>query len=321
MAKQKPNIFKNWVPDRPVSKGASAYHSAVAKTSWHKENIKELINISAKKIKTNDIVVDFGAGTGSSAIYLLKHIDKEFKLILADNSPSWLGKAHEILSKNKKVLFLLLEKENPKLEKLIGKNQVNHVISANTVHLIPNIKESFKDIYLSLKRGGTFIFQSGNILVENKEKDVLMIDDSINAVHDLAIEIIKRGKKFSKYKRGLDKRIEEQLSQRRFVFPSPRPLEFYLKILKEEGFKNEKVSHRKIRVSYKDWLSFLRVRRLQAGILPEVGGKDASDSQEKDRDEIIKRSAKMLFKSLEKQNSLANKKSFVALWTYLASEK
>jgi ubiquinone/menaquinone biosynthesis C-methylase UbiE len=320
MTKQK-NLFKSWSPDRPVSKGASSYHKAVAKTSWHKENIKELINLSAKKIKNNDLVVDFGAGTGSSAIYLLKHIKKNFKLVLADNSPSWLSKAHQILGKNKKVLFLLLEKGNPKLERLIGKNQINHVVSANTVHLIPNIKEVFKDIYSSLKKDGTFVFQSGNILIKDKEKNVLMIDDSINAVHDLAIEIIKENKRFLRYKKNLEKKIEDGLNQRKFVFPTPRPLEFYLKILKEEGFKNEKIIYKKIRVAYKDWLNFLRVRRLQAGILPEIGGKNASTEEENDRDEIIKKAAKMFFKNLEKQNSLADKKSFVALWTYVVSKK
>ena len=50
MAKNKNLSFENWKPDRPVSKGASAYHGAVVNTSWHKENIKELINLTSKNV-------------------------------------------------------------------------------------------------------------------------------------------------------------------------------------------------------------------------------------------------------------------------------
>ena len=316
--------MKTWIPKRPPSKGATAYHNAVVNTSWHKENVKELINLIQEKIKPHDRIVDFGAGTGSSAMYLLKYLKPTSKLLLVDNSPSWLTKAYNLLHLNKRVQFFLLEKKGDDymtLDELIGKTTASHIVSANTIHLIPNIEKVFRDIYSVLKNNGTFTFQSGNIIQPNKENGILTIDDSINAVHDIALEIIRTNRAFRKYKKGLDRRIEEQNHQRKFVFPAPRPVKFYLDALKSVGFKNESITRKRIKVKYKDWLNFLKVRRLQAGILPEVGGKDASEIEEKDRDTIITQASLMLFKRLKVKNPLSNARSFTAEWIYVYAEK
>lgn len=315
---------KSWYPDRPISKGATAYHNAVIDTSWHKENIDELIELVKNKINSDDLVVDFGAGTGSSAVYLLENIKKQFDLLLVDNSPSWLGKAYELLSKNKNVIFLLLEKHNgtyQTLDQLVGVNSMNHVISGNTVHLIPNIEETFEGIYKALKKGGSFTFQSGNIAFSERNEDIMMIDDSVNKIHDIAIGIIRSDSTFDKYKNDLDLRIEQQKEQRKFVFPHPRPIAYYLKILQSVGFKDVKVTYKQIKVLYDDWLNFVRVRRLQAGILPEVGGINASPQEEHDRDVLITKAATLLFTDLEMNNALSNRESFTAEWTYVQGSK
>lgn len=313
----------SWIPNRPPSKGAKAYHDAVSNTSWHKENIQGLIKIIKNKIKANDVIVDFGAGTGSSAIYLLKYL-KNIKLMLVDNSASWLGYAHKILSRIKNVTFILLVKKEDrymKLDETLGKIKADHIVSANTVHLIPDLQNTFKGIYGALKNNGTFTIQSGNIIKPTKKRGILMIDDSINAVHDIALEIIRSDTKFSKYRKNLAKRISEQIFQRKFVFPVPRPVQHYLSMLKSAGFKNEKVTYKLIKVKFNDWLKFLRVRRLQAGILPEIGGKDATIQEERDRDIIITRAALKLFKKLIEQNTHSNTKLFTAEWTYIHAKK
>src|SRR3990167_3081832 len=90
--------IKPWHPDKPTSKGATAFHEAVYNSSWLGDILFELVNIACSEIKDGDIVVDFGAGTGTSALHLLKHIRKKIRLWLVDNSPSWLGKAYELLN-------------------------------------------------------------------------------------------------------------------------------------------------------------------------------------------------------------------------------
>lgn len=313
-----------WKPSGPPSQGALAYHAAVIHASWHIDNITEMIRLVKENIQNGDIIVDFGAGTGSSAVYITRDIRRKFFLVLVDNSPSWLGNAYSIFHINPKVACLLLGKIQEKyqtLEELMGKESVHHVLSANTAHLIPNIADTFKGIYLALKAGGTFTFQSGNISRQGRERGVLMIDDSINRVHDIAISIIKNDKQYKHPYKDINERIQKVQAQRKFVFPDPKPIAYYIKLLKHIGFRNIRTSHKKIIVTYKDWLSFLRVKRLQAGILPEIGGKEPTVEEERDREEIIIKASGLLFKELAEHNALANHTSFTTEWIYVQTQK
>lgn len=316
--------LKPWQPDRPVSKGATAYHDAVANAPYYLENLNELVKIVGPKIKSGDIIVDFGAGTGVSALCLLKNLRVKFKLWLVDNSAAWLGKAHEVFSANPDVECFLLEKIKDNyatLAETLGEGVVDHVISANTVHLLPNLEDTFKGVSGALKAGGTFTFQSGNIVRNGRETGILMIDDTIKRVHDISLEIVRINKRFTKYKKDLNERIRLEDEQRKFIFPVPRDIEEYLNALKITGFKCENPHYKLIRITYSDWLDFLRVKRLQAGILPEIGGKEPSPEEEQDRNELITIASNQLFRELEAKNPFADDKCFTAEWVYVTSIK
>ena len=313
------NHIKPWHPEKPTSKGATAYHDAVVNAPYYIENLDEMVDLVRPLIKDNDIVVDFGAGTGVSAMRLINKLKANFKILLVDNSAAWLGKAYEILSRNSNVQFYLLEKNNERyatLSETIGLEVADHVICANTVHLIPDLKEAFEGINSALKPKGTFTFQSGNIMRHGRKEGILMVDDTVKRVHDIALDIVRNDKRFSKYLGELDRHIELESSQRKFVFPDPRPEEFYLNSLKSSGFVIQKSHYKLIRIAYRDWLDFLRVKRLQAGILPEIGGKDPGPEEEKDRDDLITMAANGLFAELEKDNPMADDKSFTVEWVY-----
>lgn len=313
-----------WKPDRPVSEGATAYHNAVANAPYYLENLDELVKFIRDKIRNNDLIVDFGAGTGVSSIFLLKNLKIDFRLWLVDNSAAWLGKAYEILKNRPNVQYYLLEKVNDRyatLSETLGEGAVDHVVSANTIHLIPNLDETFKGINAALRVGGTFTFQSGNVIRNGREEGVLMIDDTIKRVHDISLEIVRADKRFAKYKKDLNKRIEIEFNQRKFVFPDPRPLNVYLKALKAAGFEYEKHHYKLIKIKYKDWLDFLRVKRLEAGILPEIGGKDPSPEEEKDRDELITMASNRLFEELKNKNPLADDECFTTEWVYVTADR
>lgn len=315
---------KSWKPNRPTSKGATTFHNAVVGASWNHECLDELIAIAKPNIHENDIVVDFGCGTGTSSVRILEKLKINIQLWLVDNSPAWLGKAHEFLSSSKNVAFFLLEKKGEKydlLSETIGKESVDHVLSANTVHLIPNLKETFKGIADALKSKGTFVFNSGNILREGRKKGILMLDSTVYRVHDIAIDIIRNNPEFKKYRENLDKLIESYTPLRRFIFPDPRPIQDYLSSLKEAGFRHMEPIYKCFRLKYDDWINFLRIKRLQAGILPEVGGKDPSQEEEEDRDALIIMSAKKLFEELEKLNPFADNKSYLGEWVYISAVK
>jgi len=316
--------LKYWKPDRPASRGATAFHNAVIDASWNHQCLDELINIAKPNIHENDIIVDFGAGTGTSAARILETLKIKIRLWLVDNSPAWLGNAYEFLSSYENVKFFILEKKNKEyatLSETIGKSSVDHVMSANTVHLIPNLKYTFKGIAEALKYKGTFVFNSGNVLREGREKGVLMLDSTVYRVHDIAIDIIRKNSQFKRYRENLDKLIYVYTPLRKFIFPDPRPIKDYLKTLKEAGFKYTEPIYKGFRLRYSDWINFLRIKRLQAGILPEVGGKDPSPEEEKDRDTLIIMSAKKLFTELEKLNPFADNKSYLGEWTFVSARK
>ena len=318
---QKP---KSWKPDRPVSRGATAFHDAVISSSWNNEVIDELVAIAEPTIHKNDIVVDFGAGTGTSAIIILKKLKTKIMLWLVDNSPAWLGKAYEFLSSYQNVDFFVLEKKDndyATLSETVGKKSVDHVISANTIHLLPNLKEAFKGIAEALKPNGTFIFNSGNVSRKGRPKGLLLLDSTVYRVHDIAVGIIRKNPKFIRYRKGLNVRVKSQITQRKFIFPYPRPIQDYLNALKQTGFKCMEPYYKRVNVKYTDWLKFLRIKRLQAGILPEVGGKKPSQEEEEDRDIIITMAAHKLFKELENLNPLADDKCYQGEWVYICATK
>lgn len=303
----------SWQPEKPASKGATAYHEAVVESSWMKDSIYEIAKVVKPIINKNDIIVDFGAGTGASALLLLKHLEDNIKLWLVDNSQSWLAKAYEVLNKRKNVAFFVLEKKGDKyatLAETVGNGAVNHVVSANTMHLIPDLKDVFLGINHALKKNGTLTFQSGDFMRDNKPEGMLMIDDTVKTVHDTALEIVEIDDRFAVYREGLRERIKSEESQRKFVFPDPRPIEFYLETLEETGFEHKEPVLVPVKIKYIDWLNFLRVKRLQAGILPEIGGREPSQKEEEDRNNLITESALRLFKDLRERNPLADDASF-----------
>ena len=201
----------------------------------------------------------------------------------------------------------------------MGTGTVNHVISANTLHLVPDLHGTFSDMRNALKEDGTITFQSGNILRNGRKEGVLMVDDTINRVHDIALDIIRNNDEFRSYRAKLQENIEKEKEQRSFVFPAPRNLETYLSTLKEAGFRNLTTFYKLIKIRYTDWLNFLRVHRLQAGILPEVGGKEASPEEEAARDKLITLAAYKLFKELEETNAMADSSSFTCEWVYVST--
>ena len=315
---------KSWKPDRPTSKGASAFHNAVVNASWLHNCVDQLIEYIDPKIKEQDIVVDFGAGTGTSSARILKKFKNKINLWLVDNSPAWLGKAYEYLHSKPNVEFFVLEKKNDNystLSETVGKESVNKVLSSNTVHLIPNLKETFNGIFNSLKPKGVFIFNSGNIEREGKPKGALMLDSTVYRVHDIAIDLINKLPEFKKYREGLDKRIMDFLPQRKFIFPYPKDIKEYVNALKVARFKQVKIYYSCFKVKYSDYLKFLRVKRLQAGILPEVGGREPTSKEIEDRDELVYKASLRFFDELQENNPLADDKSWQCEWAYAEAIK
>ena len=320
MDKQKPS----WKPTAPSSRGATAYHDSVCRANYYMQALDELMKVAAPKIQKGQIVVDLGAGTGVSGLHLLKHTKTPFRLWLVDNSPAWLGKAYEVLHENQGTQFYILEKKGEgyaTLAETVGAGIADHVLSANTVHLIHEIEEVFRGVAAALKENGTFLIESGNIVMGNSPKGALLIDDTVKRVHEIALDIVREDPEFSVYRQKIDANIKKYEAQRKFVFPEPRSLEFYGNSLRKAGFEVQESYFRLFKVKFEEWLSFLRVKRLQAGILPEVGGNEPTPKEEEDRDRLITIAARRLFEELQKTNPLVDKEGFTIEGVYILSQK
>ncbi len=314
----------SWKPTAPISKGASAYHDAVCNAKYYVTILDELMMNAAQKIVEGQIVVDFGAGTGVSALRLLKQASDHFDLWMVDNSPAWLGKAYEILHDRKGTDFFIVGKKgetHATLSQTIGEGIADHVVCANTIHLIPDIAEVFEGVSCALKEGGMFFVESGNVLYDDTPKGALLVDDTVKRVHDIALDMVRYNPSFSSYKADLDADIRKYAAQRKFVFPDPRPLSFYCEMLQKSGFVVERSYAKLFKVEYGDWLTFLRVKRLQAGILPEIGGNDPSNKEEEDRDNLISLATHKLFDELRAENPLADKQGFTIEVVYIIAHK
>lgn len=314
----------SWKPKKKGSDGARMYHNAVIKAEWNLDNLEILAQIFDRLDKEKKVIIDFGAGTGASSVYLKEHIKSTSELCLVDNSPSWLTVAYELLGECENVKFHIIGKQGEDYETLsdvIGNKVADVVVSANTFHLILDINSAISGIYDALRPEGYFLFQSGNIIREDRNEDLLMIDSTIEEIHTIAIDIIKNEDQFKEYRQDIDEQISQELGQRKMIFPTPRPISQYISAMEGVGFKNIDVTYKKIYVKYEEWKIFLGVNRIQAGILPEVGGRFPTDKELEDRITIIKLAVDKYFKELSNHNSLADENGFMAEWVYLQGEK
>lgn len=163
------------------------YHESLYKNgditipqSWHYNNMKPLCDIIKQNLHENITFIDYGTGTGGSAIEIIKILKenniKNYKLYLIDVLESWFVKAHELLKNNPNIIFLLSSKviDNKrvfyKLSDLIPE-KVNIIICANTIHLLKekNVTALCTDIKSVLKSNGLFLINSGDI---NKNENI-----------------------------------------------------------------------------------------------------------------------------------------------------
>ena len=141
-----------WEPDRisenEIADG-EAYHRALyingdigSPANWHRESAERLVQLAIPHIKDGSLVVDYGSGTGGSAIELLKEVEKrdiEINLVLIDPLVSWFSKARDLLKDRLNVHFeLSIEKGDSgklsfrRLEDMLGAKKADVIISSST---------------------------------------------------------------------------------------------------------------------------------------------------------------------------------------------
>ena len=320
----------NWKPTNLSSEetlDGQIYHRslyfddlALKARKWHRDATQPLINLVLDKIKNGDVIVDYGSGTGGSAIELVKKLDDldlDYKLILVDPLGSWFSKAYDLLKERPNVFFCKSYGKNLQgsfafltLDELLGGNKVDLIISSSTIHLIPeNILPSlFSEFYNNLSDEGNFIWSSGDIPSK-------ILPSGCNLLHDPYREILKSIRNNSLYHNFESSFGEASIIKMRKradnIFPLSNDIEYYTNTLHKSKFKG-KVFTEIVSKSIEECKLFMKTPRLS-----EVA---SLITNHEERNDFINKLLNNLFDNSD-SDLFTNGKNYRSYWHYGVFER
>lgn len=325
-------MLQNWTPD-----GVSAsdladgdlYHRSLYSEGdieqplgWHRDSIAKLVQAAADRISDGDLVVDYGTGTGGSAIELLKILDSkriQITLVLVDPLPSWFSKAWELLHQRSDVEFRLSFDYDSELGRkrfftvteLLNGRQADLVLTSSTMHLIPSktIPSLIEEIHAVLVSGGWFIWDSGDIDVPTRPASSCLLHDPYRGVHAKAIASAEHQAALS----TLDDELQAQriLHNTGRIFPRPPTADIITGAIDAVGFQSE-YSTLEVNMADADALRFVLVPRLAAVA--------AGIEDEEARTALIKRCLAETLNEL-RASGQADENGYRSHWTYGMHQK
>ena len=318
-------MASGWMPEglsEPEIADGEAYHRALYldgdighPAGWHRDSVERLIQLAIPHISEGSTIVDYGSGTGGSAIELLKVLDEigiKVQLILVDPLPSWFGKAREILGDRDDVhleLSVGVDEDGKlkfrKLGDILSGRKVDVIISSSTLHLIPEraISGLAREFHESLRPGGAFVWDSGDIECDFRPDDSARLHDPYRAVREILREDAGRMELLARL--GEDGALKEEKRLDR-IFPEPFSLDVIIGALEEAGFEGE-VSDKVVDFSKKDAQRFVLVPRLAEIAAPLLEGEA--------RGSAIKRALERALKDMEEEG-FADEHHYRSHWVY-----
>ncbi len=318
------------VPDEewarsPVEELALKYDT-VEDHGWYR-NLDRTVEDLTKFLGPDHVVLDYSGGTGILVDRLLQEIpQRRFGVLIVDASPKFLRLALEKLGRHERVAFRLIRylKEQKRLQlmqEVIGpallERGVDAVVSTNAIHLYYDLQETLRSWSDLLRPGGRVFVQSGNIGLPQMPPGAWIIDETVEAIHRAALEIVRREDRFAAYRDDTDdaERIASYDKLRRRFFLPVRTIDHYLSRLEGAGFRILDVVHLPIEAHVDQWYEFLSA--YHEGVLGWVGGSARVEGSEpspqavEDRHELIRKGMEAIFEG---------RPSFQAVWTYINAE-
>ena len=319
------DMATGWVPDEltdwEIYDGES-YHRALYRdgdlrspVSWHKHSVEELVDLALPHINDGSIVVDYGTGTGGSAIELLKKTDSRgisIELILIDPLRSWFGKAREILGERDDVHFELSVEEKGSggfsfkgMQEMMGGRKADVILSSSTLHLVPMkaIDDLVKQFAGSLSPTGVVVWNSGDLECGFRPLDAARLHDPYRIVRNILREDEARMRMMAELSKSHGNSTEKRLDR---IFPIPFPIEVIFEAFSGAGFSNE-ISERIVHFSNEDAENFILVPRLAEIAAPLMEGDE--------RDTAIKKSLEIALSNIKNQG-LGSDTGYRSHWVY-----
>ena len=231
-------------------------------------------------------MVDYGSGTGGSAIELLKELDNRgvsIELIMIDPLVSWFAKARELIGERDGVHFeLSIQKDDlgrasfRRLDDMIPGRKADVIISSSTLHLVParamgDLAQQFAG---SLNPGGVFVWNSGDLESDFRPRNSALLHDPYRSVREILRDDESRKRMLSQMAKRDAESSERRLDR---IFPLPFPVEVILDAMSEAGFSTE-ISEKVVHFSNEDAERFVLVPRLAEIAAPLLEGEERNNA-------------------------------------------
>jgi SAM-dependent methyltransferase len=298
-------------------------YDTVENHGWYR-NLDPTVEDIARHLAGGEILVDYSGGTGILLDRLkLRVFDRRVGVVIVDSSPKFLRVALDKFRDDDRVAFRCLrwlkdERRLQRLEEVLDpgllERGVDAIASTNAIHLYLDLQGTLASWARVLRPGGRVFVQSGNIRNPEAKPAEWVLDETVWAIHEVAVGLVRNDARYAAYRAILDDeaRMEAYVAYRDRVFLPVRPLGDYLRGLAEAGLAVESVTARGIEARVDDWFEFLSAYHEAVlgwvGGSAKVDGTAATEEAVRDRLALIRHAMETLF---------GGRPSFRCCWTYI----
>jgi len=302
-------------------------YDTVENHGWYR-NLDPTVEDLARHLEEGQLLIDYSGGTGILLDRLqLRIFDRRVGMLIVDSSPKFLRVALDKFGGDERVGLRLLrwrkeEKRLDFLDEAIGHELTargaDAITSTNAIHLYMDLPETIASWARVIRPGGRVFVQSGNIRNPQARPSEWILDETVWAIHEVAMGLVRNDPRYAAYRPLLDDeaRMQAHVAYRDRVFLPVRPLDYYVGCLEGAGFTVEAVTARTIETSVEDWFEFLTAYHEAVlgwlGGSAKVDGTPATTEAERDRLALIRHAMDTL---------LGGRKSFRCCWTYINGVK
>jgi len=306
----------------PIDTLARKYDS-LENHGWYR-NLEPTLEELHDRLRDGERIIDYSGGTGILADWLFRRWPElRVGVLIADSSPKFLRLALEKLRGDERVAFRLISflKDKKRLELLDEVLEpplraLDGLVSTNAVHLYYDLPDTVASWVRCLRPGAPVFVQSGNIRNPDAERGSWIIDETVTAIHDIAVDLVRGDPMWTAYRATLadGARMAKYGELRDKYFLPVRPLDYYTGVFAAAGLAIDRVVARPIVGRVLDWYEFLAA--YHEGVLPWVGGVEKLDGKPpsadamRDRLALMKQAVDQLF---------GGKDEFRASWTYITA--
>ena len=312
----------DWV-SQPVD-AFGLHYDTVENHGWYR-NLDLTVEQLSRDLREGQVLIDYSGGTGILLDRLRLEIrDRPIGMVIVDSSPKFLRIALDRFRSDERVAFRRLRYLKPEgrlqyLDEVLPPDfAADALVSTNAIHLYDDLESTLRAWTRVLRPGATARINSGNIRNPRARENEWIIDDTVFLVQEAASRIVRADERYAPYRAVLDdeERLRAYLDYRDRVFLAPRPLEYYLDVLRTAGFDVAEVTERTIEAEVDDWYEFLAAYADAVlgwvGGAVKVDGEGASREAAADRLRLLRDSLALVF---------GGSPTFDCCWTYISARR